>query len=80
MTRHLEPCAARSWLLIGCAALCACGSDSAAPPAESTGELRFMTTTVGRNTDADGYAIVLNGTETQAIGPLDTVIDRKSVV
>lgn len=73
MTRHLESRAARPWLLIGCAALCACGSDPAAPAAESTGELRFVTTTVGRNVDADGYAIVLNGAEGGTIGPLDTV-------
>ena len=45
------------------------GSASVAVQAATTGGLRLVTTTVGRNLDVDGYSVILNGVEIGEIGP-----------
>jgi len=49
------------------------GSASVTVDAPLTGGLRFITTTVGRNLDPDGYTIVFDTEDTLAIGLADTV-------
>jgi Tol biopolymer transport system component len=45
------------------------GSASVAVQAPTTGGLRLMTTTVGRNLDPDGYSAFLDGNDLGSIGP-----------
>jgi hypothetical protein len=45
------------------------GSASVVVQTPATGGLRLVTTTVGRNLDADGYSVVLDGADIGAIGP-----------
>lgn len=45
------------------------GSASVSVQAPTTGGLRLVTTTVGRNLDTDGYTIILDGADLGAIGP-----------
>jgi len=46
---------------------------SASVTVQTTGGLRIITTTVGRNLDADGYTILLDGASAATIGIEDTV-------
>ncbi len=49
------------------------GSASVTVQAPTTGSLRLITTTVGRNLDPDGYTLVLDGADIGPIGLDDTV-------